>query len=171
MNSHSFASEIVLPTVKEMLADRGNRRHLYVAGIMTYSLVDYIAREVGIPKTQVCDSLRGVCEADFDVVQGVCHGTKHAGSVKGLRFVPGQERDVPVFAFDVPGAGLDQGRWDVPGLSVERNGAELFPDTCIQVVLLNFSKLYQSQLGKLDLSFLDAMVLADSPAPRDGDKA
>jgi hypothetical protein len=171
VNSYSFASEIVVPTVKEMLADRGSRRHVYVAGIVTYSLVDYIAREVGITKTHVCDSLRGVCEADFDVVQGVCHGTKHAGNAQGFRFVPGQDRDVPVFALDVPGAGLDQGRWDVPGLSVERNGAELFLDTCIQVVLLNFSKLYQSQLGKLDLSFMDAMVLTDSPAPRDSDKA
>jgi hypothetical protein len=171
VNSYTFASEIVLPTVKEALADRGNRRRLYVAGIVTYSLVDYIASEVGIDKADVCDTLRGVCEPAFDVVQGICHGTKHAGNVRGFRFVPGQDRDVPAFAFDVPGAGWEQGRLDVPGLSVERNGAELFLDTCIQVVLLNFCKLYQSQLGKLDLSFLDGLVLTHSPAARDGENA
>lgn len=169
MNSYSFTFEIVLPTVKEMLLDRGNRRRLYVAAIVTYSLVDYIAREVGKTKSEVCASLRGVCEADFDVVQGVCHGTKHAGNTKGFRFVPGQERDIPVFAFDVPGAGWDQGRWDVPGLSVERNGVDLFLDTCIQVVLFNFFRLYQSQLGKLELSFLDATVLTESASRQGSD--
>jgi len=160
VNSYTFASEIVIPTVKDALVDRGNRRRVYVAGIVTYHLVDYIASEVGITKPAVCDALRGVCKPAFDVVQGMCHGTKHAGNAHGFRFLPGQDRDVPVFAFDVPGAGWGQGRWDVPGLSVERNGTELFLDTCIQVVLLSFCKIYQSQLGKLDLSFLDATVLS-----------
>lgn len=169
MNSNTFASEIVIPTVKEALADRGNRRRLYVAGIVTYSLVDYIASEVGITKPDVCDTLRGVCEAAFDVVQGICHGTKHAGNVRGFRFVPGQDRDVPPFAFGVPGAGWGQGRWGVPGLSVKRNGASLFLDTCIQVVLLTFCTLYPSQLGNLDLSFLDALDLTHIPAARDGE--
>jgi hypothetical protein len=158
--------------VKEALTDRGTRRRLYVAAIVTYSLVDYIARDVGINNSDVCKALRGVCEPAFDVVQGVCNGTKHAGNEKGFQFVPGQDRDVPIFGgYDVPGSGYDQGRWDVPGLSVERNGAELFLDTCIQVVLLNFFQLYQSQLGNLDLSFLDALVLAHSPAARDGERA
>jgi hypothetical protein len=130
-----------------------------------------IASEVGIGKADVCDTLRGVCEAAFDVVQGICHGTKHAGNARGFRFMPGQDRDVPAFAFDVPGAGWDHGRWDVLGLSVERSGEKLFLDTCIQVVLLTFCKLYQSQLGKLDLSFLDRMVLTHGPAARDGANA
>jgi hypothetical protein len=155
----------------EALADRGNRRRLYVAGIVTYSLVDYLASEIGITKTDVCDRLRMVCEPAFDVVQGVCHGTKHAGNTRGFRFVPGQDQNVPVFAFDVPGAGWGQGRWDVPGLSVERNGAELFLDTCIQVVLLNFCRIYKSQLGNLDLSFLDAMVLTQNAAEPEGKQA
>jgi hypothetical protein len=171
VNCYTFASEIVLPTVKEALADRGNRRRVYVAAIVTYSLVDYIAREVGTEKVDVCNALRGVCEPAFDVVQGICHGTKHAGSTRGFRFVPGQDRYVPVFAFGVPGAGWGQGRWGVPGLSAERKGAELFLDSCIQVVLLNFCKLYQSQLGTLDLSFLDASILTHSPTARSGEHA
>ena len=109
MNSQTFASEIVIPTVKEALADRGNRRRLYVAGIVTYSLVDYLASEIGITKTDVCDTLRMVCAPDFDVVQGVCHGTKHAGNKQGFLFKPGNDGDVPVSAFDVPGVGWGHG--------------------------------------------------------------
>lgn len=168
MNSYTFASEIVIPTVKEALADRENRRRVYVASIVTYHLVDYIAREVERERAAVCAAMRGVCEPEFDVVQGICHGTKHAGSGRGFRFSPGQDLPVPAFAFGVPGAGWNEGRWGKAGLSVERNGAESLLDTCIQVVLLNFCKIYKSQLGELDLSFFDA---DHSPAIRDGEKA
>jgi hypothetical protein len=149
--------------VKEALADRGHRRRVYVAAIVTYSLVDYLSSELEITKADVCDALRRVCEPAFDIVQGVCNGTKHAGNTRGFRFVPGQDRKVPVFAFDMPGAGWGQGRWNVPGLSVENNGTELFLDTCLQIVLLTFCDLYPNQLGELDLSFLDKMVLEGRP--------
>jgi hypothetical protein len=66
VDSYTFASEIVIPTVKEALSDRGNRRRMYVASIVTYSLVDYIAAEVGIEKSDVCNSLRKVCKPAFD---------------------------------------------------------------------------------------------------------
>jgi hypothetical protein len=104
-----FASEIVVPTVKEALADRGNRRRVYIASIVTYSLIDYIAAEIKVEKGNVCDNVRNACAPAFEVVQGVCNGTKHAGNACGFPFKPGTDRDVPVFAFDVPGAGLDQG--------------------------------------------------------------
>jgi hypothetical protein len=158
-----FASEIVVPTVKEALADRGNRRRVYIASIVTYSLVDHIAAAIKVEKNKVCDSLRNVCTPAFEVVQGVCNGTKHAGTTRGFPFKLGTDRDVPVFAFDVPGAGWDHGRWDVPGLSIQRDGAELFLDTCLQIVLLNLCTIYQAQLGNVDLSFLDKVVLAGKP--------
>jgi hypothetical protein len=154
----------------ESLADRGNRRRVYLAGIATYSLVDYLARDVGIAKAEVCNTLRALCNPAFDVVQGICNGTKHAGKhERGFHFIPGEDRNVPVFALDTPGSGWDQSRLEVPGLSVEINGAELFLDTCIQIVLLSFFKLYHSQLGKLDLSFFDAMVLSQPPASAIGE--
>jgi hypothetical protein len=114
VDSYTFASEIVIPTVKKALSDRGNRRRMYVASIVTYSLVDYIAAEVGIEKSDVCNSLRKVCKPAFDVVQGVCHGTKHAGNKQGFLFKPGNDRDVPVSAFDVPGVGWGHGRIGCP---------------------------------------------------------
>ena len=160
MDVFYFASEIVVPTVKEALADRGNRRRVYIASIVTYSLIDYIAVEIRVEKGNVCDSVRNVCAPAFEVVQGVCNGTKHAGNTRGFPFKPGTDRDVPIFAFDVPGAGLDQGRLDVPGLSVQRDGAELLLDTCLQIVLLNLCTIYKAQLWNLDLSFLDKVVLA-----------
>ncbi|MBO0734410.1 MAG: hypothetical protein J2P49_08880 [Methylocapsa sp.] len=164
MNSYTFASEIVIPTVKEALADRANRRRIYIAGIVTYHLVDYIAAEAGLDKSEICENVRKVCKPAFDVVQGACHGTKHAGNAtRGYRFKPGEERNVPAFAFDSPGVGWGHGRWDVPGLSVENGGAELFLDTCLQIVLFTCCKTYENQLGILDLSFLDRMVLEAKP--------
>jgi hypothetical protein len=112
-----FALEIVVPTVKEALADRGNRRRAYIASIVTYSLIDHIAAAIKVEKTKVCDSLRNVCTPAFEVVQGVCNGTKHSGKTRGFSFEPGTDRAVPVFAFDVPGAGWDQGRWGSQALA------------------------------------------------------
>lgn len=165
MDVLTFASDVVVPTVKEALSDRGNRRRVYVANIVTYSLIDYIAVEIGIAKNDVCDRLRSVCAPAFEIVQGVCNGTKHAGSTRGFRFKPGDDREVPVFAFNVPSAGWGQGRWNVPGLSVEINGTELFLDTCLQVVLLTLCDIYAIQLGNVDLSFLDKMVLDANRRP------
>src|ERR1700678_2408986 len=45
-------------------------------------------------------------------------------------------------------------------LSVQRDGAELLLDTCLQIVLLNLCTIYKAQLGNIDLSFLDKVVLA-----------
>lgn len=159
MDAFDFALEIVVPTVKEALADRGNRRRVYIASIVTYSLIDHIAAAIKVEKTKVCDSLRNVCTPAFEVVQGVCNGTKHSGKTRGFPFEPGTDRAVPVFAFDVPGAGWGQGRWGVPGLSIQKDGAELFLDTCLQIVLLNLCTIYEAQLGNIDLSFLDKVVL------------
>ena len=131
----------------------------YLASIVTYSLIDYIAAEIGAEKSEVCDSLRKLCTPAFEVVQGVCNGTKHAGTTRGFQFKPGSDRDVPIFAFNVPGAGWGQARWNVPGLGVQRGGAELFLDTALQVVLLTLCNIYKAQLGNIDLSFLDKMIL------------
>lgn len=158
MNSFTFATEIVIPAVKEALADHASRRRVYIASMVTYHLVDYIAVEIGSNRSEICKSLRSICEPAFDVVQGVCHGTKHAGNKRGYRFMPGEERNVPVFALNTPGVGLGQGRLEVPGLSVGYGGAELFLDTCLQIVLLTICSVYKNQLGNVDLSFLDRMV-------------
>jgi hypothetical protein len=164
MDLFAFASEIVVPTVKEALVDRSDRRRVYVASIVTYCLVDYVAVEMGMQKSEVCDRLREACKTAFEVVQGVCNGTKHAGKLeRGFSFKPGDDREVPAFAFDVPGAGWDQGRWDVPGLSVRIDGAEVFLDTCLQVVLLTLCGMYAAQLGNIDISFLDKIVLDARP--------
>jgi hypothetical protein len=163
VNSYTFASEIVIPTVKEALADRANRRRVYIASIVTYHLVDYIAIESGSNRSAICENLRKVCKPAFDVVQGVCHGAKHGGNKQGYRFVPGAERNVPVFAFNSPGTGWGQGRLEMPGLSVAYGEAELFLDTCLQIVLLTICEIYKNQLGSLDLTLLDRMVSEGKP--------
>jgi hypothetical protein len=52
---------------------------------------------------------------------------------------------------------------DVPGLSVQKDGAELFLDTSLQVVLLTLCDIYKTQLGNIDLLFLDKIVLEGKP--------
>ena len=160
MDVFSFASEIVVPTVKEALSDRGDRRRVYIACIVTYSLIDYIAVAINTDKRRVCDSVRDVCTPEFEVVQGVCNGTKHAGNKWGFPFKPGSDRDVPVLYWDVPDAGWGQARWGVPGLSIQREGKELLLDTCLQTLLLTLCNLHPSQLENVDLSFLDKVVVA-----------
>jgi hypothetical protein len=120
VNSYTFASEIVIPTVKEALADRRNRRRVYIASIVTYCLVEYLAAEIGLHNTDVCKSIRTVCKPAFDIVQGVCNGTKHAGNDRGeFRFMPGNDQNVPVFAFDTPGGTAD---WRYPALTSSTAG-------------------------------------------------
>jgi hypothetical protein len=76
VDAHTFASEIVIPTVKEALLARADRRRVFVASIVTYHLIDYISAEAGLKSNDVCTTLRNICRPAFDVVQGVCHGTK-----------------------------------------------------------------------------------------------
>ena len=83
MNARDFASEIVIPTVKEALEDRTNQRRVYVPSIVT-CLAEYIAKETNSHKTAVYNNLRKVCEPAFEIVQGVCNGTKHAGNKSGF---------------------------------------------------------------------------------------
>jgi|APMI01.1.fsa_nt_gi hypothetical protein len=162
MNARQYATEIVIPTVREALANRGDRRHQYLACITTYHLLDYVAHEIREPLANIRAQVAGSCSASLKVIEGVANGTKHAGNYRDAKrgklfFKPGMERDIPIFAFDTPGAGWGEGRWDCPGLGIAIDGQELFVDTCVQVVLHTVCRrLYTHVIGDVDLMFLDA---------------
>jgi hypothetical protein len=73
-----YVSEIVLPTVDEYLAATGNLRRAILACVVTYHVRDYLA-EAGIcSRTEVDRRIKALCGAfSFDVVEGVCNGSKH----------------------------------------------------------------------------------------------
>src|SRR3569833_3150043 len=128
MTPEDYATSVVLPTLRELLADRGNLRRGILSCVASYHLIDFLAQAQCVPESsksarkkrreaeaeKIRDKLRSLCAPALEVVQGICNGTKHADPVA--------VQEVPVFAFDVPGAGWGQGRWDVPGLQVEHDG-------------------------------------------------
>jgi hypothetical protein len=161
MQPSFYFSDIVLPTVQEFLVARNDRRRAYLACITAFHICDYIVRAESPSLDQAAmlkllyEALRSECAPSFFVIQGICNGSKRAGADRNYRFDPGSERDVPVFAFDIPGAGLDQGRWDVPGLEVEYNGQRLFVDWCLQAFLLSVRKLYPHHFHGVDFDWID----------------
>ena len=131
-----YMSEIVLPTVDEHLKAMGDRRLAYLACIATYHVRDYLSRAGAGDTGAIVAQMRGVCANSFDVVEGICNGSKHCGNSRDdFLFAPGAEQVIPVFAFGVPGSGWGVSRWDVPGLLVEHKGHRMFVDHCVCAVL------------------------------------
>jgi hypothetical protein len=149
LNPQEYFSIVVDPTAAEFFATPGDQRRGYLACAVAYHLVDYLAKAEGISIDGVCQAMRADCADAFDVVQGICHGVKHAGRDRGsFKFAPGSEQLVPQFAFDTLDAGFDQGRWDNPGIAVEHNGNRLYVDACLRAVLKTFARLYPDTLPR-----------------------
>ena len=120
MTPAEYMTEVVLPTVDEYLLARADLRRAVLACIVVWHVRDYLKKAVGLGLGDVDTKMKTLCEFSFDVIEGIANGSKHFRNSRGaFHFTPGDERRVPVAAFDVPGAGWDQGRWDVPGLRVE----------------------------------------------------
>ena len=163
MTPHDYAESVVLPTVREFLAERGNLRRAILTCVTTYHLIDYLALAL-CPATssksaarkareaeadQIRDKLRSICAPALEIVQGICNGTKHADPVS--------TQAVPPFAFGVAGAGWGQGRWEYAGLQVEHDGQKMFVDGCVQAVLLTLRAEYNTLVDPLDLTFFDVI--------------
>ena len=189
MTPAKFTDVIVLPTVREHLAARGDRRLAYLACIATYSLVEYVARveagdgasKTAIKKARedVGKAVRAVCAPAYEVVQGICNGTKHAGSDHGqFPFTPGDEMIVDLhqtYTFPIFPLGTKivaaQIVPDHKPMVVDHAGKLWGIDHCVQEVLHAFVTTYPLHLGAVDLSFLNRqfrltkMLTADSSPP------
>jgi hypothetical protein len=96
-------------------------------------------------------AVRGVCANSFDVVEGICSGSKHCGNSKDdFLFAPGSEQAIPVFAFDLPGSGLDVWRLDVPGLLVEHKGHRMFVDMSVCATLSAYGQIFPQRFASID---------------------
>jgi hypothetical protein len=144
-------SSIVLPTVDEYLAATDDQRRAYLACITTYHVRDYLARAEGVKKTIISESMRSVCANSFDVVEGICNGSKHCGNTHDdFRFAPGAEQVIPSTGYGVGGYGV--GRYSgVPGLVVEHNGLGVLVDVGLCDVLSVYGQLYPAHFASIDL--------------------
>jgi hypothetical protein len=146
-----YVSEIVLPTVDEYLAATGDLRRAILACIVTHHVRDYLA-EAGISKSEVDRRIRALCAFSYDVVDGVCNGSKHVRNTgRGdFKYTPGDERSLPIFALGMAGAGLE-GRLDIPGLAVEHQGQRGFIDLCLCAVLGTVGLVFPAEFSGVDL--------------------
>jgi hypothetical protein len=152
-------TEVVLPTMDEYLSARADLRRAVLACIVAWHTRDYLKEALGLPLGDIDTRMRALCSFSFDVIEGVANGSKHFRNTKGaFRFTPGDEKQVPIFAFDVPGAGWDQGRWEVPGLEVEHQGNRVFVDFCLCAILGSFGRAFASEFSVLDLDRYGAMT-------------
>jgi hypothetical protein len=154
-----YMSQIVLPTVDEYLAATGDRRRAYLACIATYHVRDYLTRAEGaVSKLEIDRSnreikrkMRDACANSFDVVEGICNGSKHCGNDHGgFLFAPGAERAIPAFDFDVPDSGFDASRFDVQGLLVEHNGHRVFVDHSVCAALSAYGQIFPQRFASID---------------------
>jgi hypothetical protein len=148
-----YVSEIVLPTVDEYLAATGDLRRAILACVVTYHVRDYLAAASGCSKGEVDRRIGALCAFAFDVVDGVCNGSKHFRNTErgDFKFTPGDEKSIPVAAWDVPGAGWDMARWDIPGLQIEHQGHRVFIDPCLCAVLGTLGLAFPAELSGVNL--------------------
>jgi hypothetical protein len=185
MTPREYVELIARPTLHEALAARDDRRRAYLACLVVCHVADSLgvaeaARDPGFAALEgrprklaarlateaVQAEAKRRCGEIWTVVHGFANGTKHPARQPLL---PGTEESVPAFALDTPGAGFDEGRWDVPGLAVHGDAEVLFLDACAQQVLASFVCAYPQHLGGIALrSFMDpgleVLGLAIEPA-------
>lgn len=94
MTPSDFMNEIVVPTLREFRDERRSRRRAYLACIAVFHLKNHLkkAGESGIEA-----AMRAASGVAFDVVRGVCNGTKHVETdgTHSVGFRAGADSDRP----------------------------------------------------------------------------
>ena len=146
----AYMSSIVLPTVDEYLVAMGDQRRAYLACIATYHVRDYLARAEGIKEAKISQSMRSVCANSFDVVEGICNGSKHSGNTyDDFLFAPGAEQVIPPTGYGV--GGYSVGRYGgAPGLVVQHKGHRMLVDFGLCAVLSGYGQLYPAHFASID---------------------
>src|SRR5262245_21863812 len=151
MTPADFMDEIVVPTLRELRDDRRSRRRAYLACIAVFHLKDHLkeAGEKGIETT-----MRASCGVAFDVVRGVCNGTKHAQTDGShpVTFRVGDDSDRPPAKWGQARWGVS--RWDDPmgGRDVRDGATRHDVYECARVVAVTHQTNYPGHFGGCDLS-------------------
>jgi len=143
-------TKIVLPTVEEYLADRGNPRRAIIACVMAYHVRDYMEKAGACTKQDVDRAIKGLYPLSWEVVEGVCNGSKHVRNTQrgNFKFTIGDQRRIPAFTAGVSFWG--HARLGVPGLVVGHQGRSHYIDNCLCAVLGAFGRAFP-ELSGIDL--------------------
>ena len=117
MTPADYMNEIVVATLRDFRDDRRSRRQAYLACIAVFHLKDHL-KKVGVQSVE--NRMRGTCGIAFDVVRGVCNGTKHVetSAKHVVAFRVGDDTDRP------PGV-WDEAVWDVSRFDDADGGREV----------------------------------------------
>ena len=151
MTPQIYMNEIVLPTVVEFKREPRSRRRAYLSCVVTFHLKDHLkaAGETGIEQT-----MRTAAGDAFDVVRGLCNGTKHVQTDQThlIPFAAGKD-------WDRPPAALGQMVLGVSRLGDPYGGREIGAGTqrrdiysAVKDTLTAFCSSYGTHLGSTDLT-------------------
>ena len=150
MTPAEYMTEIVVPTLREFRNERRLRRRAYLACIAVFHLKDHLkkAGEKGIES-----AMRTTCGEAFDVVRGVCNGTKHVQTdAKHLiRFRVGDDIDRPPAVLGEMVIGLSQLGDSTGGRQITDGRTQLDLYECAKAVVLAYRRLYPVHLRSCDL--------------------
>jgi hypothetical protein len=151
MTPAEFMSEIVIPTLRDLLDERRSRRRAYLACVALFHVKDHLkkAGEQGIE-----NAMRALCSVAFDVVRGVCNGTKHVATdgSHAVMFCAGDDTDRPPAKWGE--AVWDVSRWDDPVGGREVSDGADWHDLyeCAKAVAVAYATIYPVHFAECDLS-------------------
>ena len=167
MKPVDYVNVVVLPTVREHFLSKTDQRFGMLACIATFHISDHVALADGRHVGLVFDDVRARCEAQFEIVRGVCNGTKHgktdAKVTRQHQHRAGDEVVVPGFAWGASGRGWGQAAWGGAALGVEHNGQLWTFGQCIGAVLAAFGDLYPHHFPDGALG-IDVIMAVSMPA-------
>ena len=154
MSPAEFMTEIVLPTAIEFRDAPRDRRRAYLACIIAFSACEYL-KESG--EVNVGERMRTETGAAYDVVRGVCNGSKHAGADRkhAIAFKPGSDYDRPPARAGELQAGISRLGDTIGGreiLTGSTGGADVYQ--AVATFLKAFATVYPVHFVNCDLSVL-----------------
>ena len=152
MTPAEFMTEIALPTALEFRQDLHSRRRAYLTCIAVFHVKDHLSK-AGAQGIEA--AVRGRTDDMFDVVRGVCNGTKHVQTDARHRvaFAAGDDTDQPDLGYGVGGFGV--GRFDgIGGREIEVDGRRVDLYNACAAVLRAYVALYPQHFAGCDLSAL-----------------
>lgn len=152
MTPNAFATEIVVPTVRDFRDNRRSRRHAYLACIVTYQLKDFLEKE-GV---DVEGAMKTFGRSNsFEAVRAVCTAAKHkefAGDryPDNIPFIAGEDYDRPPAYYGEAVFGLSRYGDAHGGREIARNLGGLDLYQCVKTVLSTYKLHFEYLLDDVD---------------------
>ena len=153
MTPAEYVNEIVVPTVLELRDDTRSRRRAYLACIAVFHVKDHLSKA---GETGIESAMRAATGEAFDVVRGVCNGTKHVRTDRGhvIAFTSGDDYDVPPAFADMMIVDVSYLDDTVGGREIETPSGVFDLYAVASTTLKTFVQCYPMHLGACDLSGL-----------------